>query len=647
MKRLFYLILSISLLAKPALAQDEIRGLVQDANGTPLMGATVQIKGTNINSITDANGQFGIPAQKTLPFTLIIKFVSYKTQEIEIYELPDEPLEIILADDNLLEEIVVTSRRREEIAQNVPIPITVIGGALAQDAGAFNVNRLKEMVPSVQLYSSNPRNTGLSIRGLGTTFGLTNDGIDPGVGFYVDGVYYVRTAATTIDFIDVEQIEILRGPQGTLFGKNTVAGAFNITTLKPSFTSGATFELSYGNYGYIQAKATLTGPLGKKLAGRLSFGGTQRDGLLYNTATQKPVNDLNNLGLRGQLLYTPTDKIEIRIIGDATQQRPDGYAQVFVGEAPTLRAQYRQFNQIIADLGYEVPYTNPFDRKIDHDTPWRSGQDFGGMSLSADFEIGQGKLTSTTAWRYWNWDPSNDRDFTGLTGLALSQAPSRHDQFSQEVRWAGEFTKRLSGVFGVFAFGQELNTDPYHTEEAGKDQWRFSQNTTSTLWATPGLLDGYGIRTVSKLNTISGAIFGQIDWEITEKLSLLPGLRYNYDDKKVDFNRTTYGGLETDDPALLAIKNSVYSPQAFNAHVDETNWSGQLTLSYKATRQISTFITYSTGFKPVGINLGGLPSQNGQPIIELAVIKPEEARHMEFGLKTAPTSGSTLNLTAI
>src|SRR5690606_13462740 len=231
--------------------------------------------------------------------------------------------------------------------QHVPIPVSVVGGALAEESGAFNVNRLKEMVPTVQLYSSNPRNTGLSIRGLGTTFGLTNDGIDPGVGFYVDGVYYARTAATTLDFIDVEQIEVLRGPQGTLFGKNTVAGAFNVTTRKPSFTPEATAELSYGNYGFIQAKASVSGPLGRQLAARLSFSGTQRDGLLYNVATQKRVNDLNNLGLRGQLVYAPSENIQVLLAGDINRQRPDGYAQAFAGIAPTQRAGYQQFEQII------------------------------------------------------------------------------------------------------------------------------------------------------------------------------------------------------------------------------------------------------------------------------------------------------------
>src|SRR5690606_6139434 len=465
---------------------------------------------------------------------LIFKCVRFKSKEVQVTEL-DDPVDVILKEDGLLAEIMVTSRRRSETSQAVPIPIGIVGGEMISERGAFNVNLVKELVPSVQLYSSNPRNTTLNIRGLGSTFGLTNDGIDPGVGFYVDGVYYARPAAAILDFIDIEQIEVLRGPQGTLFGKNTTAGAFNITTKKPSFTPGGNFELSYGNYGYVQAKASLTGPLGKALAGRLSFSGTQRDGLLENVRTDAKVNDINNLGARGQLLFVPSNKISITLAADATRQRPVGYAQVIAGVAPTLRPEYRQFEQIIADLNYSLPSRNPFDRLIDHDTPWRSGNDLGGVSFNIDVEIGNGTLTATSAWRYWNWDPSNDRDFTALPVLTRSQGTSRHQNWSQEIRYSGEFSSRLSGVVGLFAIGQELNTDPVHTEESGAAQWRFSQNSTNPLWQTPGLLDGYGIRTTSKLNTFSGALFGQLDWAITERLHLLPGIRVNYDDKKIDF----------------------------------------------------------------------------------------------------------------
>ncbi len=633
------------LVISSAVFGQNVDGIVTDEDGGPLPGATIVIKGTNTFAVTDVDGKFTIPALKTFPFTLQFRILGYRSQQVEVYELTGEPLEIALSSDNLLDAITVTARRRSEISTDVPIPVSIVSGAQVEDGGAFNVNRVKELIPSVQLYSSNPRNTALNVRGLGTTFGLTNDGIDPGVGFYVDGVYYARPAAATLDFIDVERIEVLRGPQGTLFGKNTTAGAFNITTRKPSFDTDATLELSYGNLGYLQVKSSLTGKLTKRLAGRISFTGTHRDGTLYNVAREEDVNTLNNTGVRAQLLYTPTDNVEIILAADATRQRPVGYAQVVAGVVPTQRPEYRQFNAIIADLGYSLPSTNPFDRLIDHDTPWRSDNDLGGLSLNVDAKIGQGTLTSTTAWRYWNWDPSNDRDFTGLQALSRSEGTSRHHNWSQEIRYAGDLAPNVSVVGGVYAIGQVLNTDPVHTEESGSAQWRFSQNSSSELWETPGLLEGFGIRTTSQLNTFSGAVFGQIDWAVTPRLHILPGVRLNFDEKKVDFSRQTYGGLQTDDPALIAIKEVVYTDQEFKTSIDDTKLSGQLTVSYKTTKGLNTYATFATNYKPVGLNLGGLPTSGGVPMLELAEIKPESVRHLEFGIKSVPARGSTLNAT--
>jgi iron complex outermembrane receptor protein len=623
-------------------AQD-IEGVVTTNQNIPLEAANVVLKGTTSNTISDSSGKFTIDTRGKLPLTLIVQYVGYKTAEIEITSLPVPSLQINLTEENTLVEVVVSSRRRIEKVQDVPIAISVITGKQAEQTGAFNVNRIKELVPSVQLYSSNPRNTGINIRSLGSPFGLTNDGIDPGVGFYVDGVYYARPAATTLDFIDIDQIEILRGPQGSLFGKNTTSGAFNITTRKPSFTSSANFEVSYGNYNFLQAKASVTGALSSKIAGRISFSGTQRDGLIDNVATGRPTNSLNNQGIRGQLLYTPSERTNIILAADITTQRPDGYAQVIAGVAPTQRADYRQFDAIIADLNYQLPSLNAFDRKIDHDTPWRSGQDMGGISLNLDTKIGNGTLTSTTAWRFWNWDPSNDRDFTGLQVLAKSQNPTRQTQLTQEVRYAGQLTSKLSGVVGVFFIDQTSQTDG--TEESGNAQWRFAQSTNSTLWKTPGLFEGYGIKTDARIRASSAAVFGQLDWAITERLHVLPGLRYNFDKKDADYNRTTYGGLQTNDPALIALKKLVYTDQSFSSNTDDTDFSGNVTISFKATDKINAYATFAKSYKPIGVNVAGLPTLAGQPILELAVIKPEEVNHYEIGIKTAPLKNSIFNLT--
>ena len=151
----------------------------------------------------DADGNFSIDPREKTSFTLLVQYVGFRTEEIAVNGSVPNTLEIKLKEENELVEVVISSRRRNERAQNVPIPISIVSGKQAEQAGAFNVNRIKELVPSVQLYSSNPRNTGINIRGLGSPYGLTNDGIDPGVGFYVDGVYFARPAATTLDFISI------------------------------------------------------------------------------------------------------------------------------------------------------------------------------------------------------------------------------------------------------------------------------------------------------------------------------------------------------------------------------------------------------------------------------------------------------------
>ena len=540
-----------------------LSGTVIDAvTNERLIGASVSIKGTTNGASTDANGEFRLVTGQKLPFTLIVTYIGYKTRELIVNE---PKVEIRLeAGSNQLEDVVVTSRRRQESVQDIPIPISVIRGVSVEDQGAFNVNRLKELVPTVQFYASNARNTTLNIRGLGSTYGLTNDGIDPGVGYYVDGVYYARPAATALDFIDIDQVEVLRGPQGTLFGKNTTAGAFNVTSRAPSFDPTASFELSYGNYGYIQAKTSISGPLSKKLAARVSFSGTQRNGLFYNTRTQTNINDINNIGVRTQFLYKPTEKINITFIADITDQKPVGYGWPVAKVVTTQRAAYRQFNAIIADLNYKLPYQSAFERILDLDTPSRAGNQLGGLSLNADFKIGKGTLTSTTAWRYWKWDPLNDRDYTGLPSFTISSGTSAHDQFSQEFRYSGKINDKLSGVIGAFGLWQDLRTDPVHTEEAGSAQWRFAQSSTSALWKTPGLFDNFGIKTTYGIKSSSVALFAQADWAITDKLHILPGIRYNNDTKKANYSRVTYGGLQTTDPALLALKNGVYSNQTFD-----------------------------------------------------------------------------------
>jgi iron complex outermembrane receptor protein len=545
------------------------------------------------------------------------------------------------------EEILVTARRREESLQDVPIAVTVLAADLVADANAFNVNRIKELIPTLQFYSTNPRNSAINIRGLGAPFGLTNDGIEPGVGLYIDGVFFARPAAATLDFVDIERIEVLRGPQGTLYGKNTTAGAINVTTRRPSFSPEASFELSYGNIGFLQAKASVSGPLvGEKIAARLSFSGTRRDGVLFNVRTQDDLNDLNNLGVRSQLLAVPSENLEIVISGDVTRQRPEGYAQVVAGVTPTLRPANRQFAAIIADLQYRPPSFNGFDRVTDTDTPWRSNQELGGLAVNLDWETGAGTLTSISAWRFWNWDPSNDRDFLGLPITTVSAAPSKQRQWTQEIRFDGRISDTLSYVVGAFGFKQTIDSAPTQRQEQGAAAARFLL-APSAAAATPGLLDGYGQDLLIDFDNSSAALFGQLEWRATDRLRLLGGARLNYDKKTVDYVGSIYGGLRTTNPALITLQRSILAPQAYAADVADTNLSGQVTVGYDIAADVNAYATYSTSFKSVGLNLAGVPTNAaGQPALEAAVVRPEDVAHVEIGLKTRPFATSTLNVSA-
>jgi iron complex outermembrane recepter protein len=647
-------ILAVLALVAPvsAFAQGaSVKGLVKDSSGASIPGAVVKVvneAGAATEAVTDGDGAFVAASLAAGAYRVEASLDGFETAVRRVSLAAGQVLDVdlTLAPAGITEGVVVTARRSEEVAQEVPIPLSVVSGKLMAESGAFNVNRLKELIPTVQFYSTNPRNSSINIRGLGAPFGLTNDGIEAGVGLYIDGVFFARPASATLDFVDVERIEVLRGPQGTLFGKNTTSGAINVTTRKPTFRPESDFEVNYGNLDFLQAKASVSGPLfSQKLAGRLSFSGTQRDGTVTNVRTGSRVNDLDNAGVRGSLLFVPTEKVVITAAVDHTRQRPQGYTQVVAGVAPTLRAANRQWAQIASDLNYAPPSYNAFDRLTDVDTPLRSYQDLGGVTFNVDLNLGGGRLTSTTSRRYWDWNPSNDRDFVGLPVTSISAAPSNQIQWTQEVRWAGDLSRKVNLVVGGFGFHQALDSAPSFRQEQGSAAARVLL-APGTNASTPGLLDGYGYDQFVRFRNVSAALFGQVAWQVTPRLRLLPGLRFNYDQKEVDFDQQIYGGLQTSNTALIALQRSVLAPQKYTADVDDTNVSGQFTAAYKVTSKINAYSTFSTSFKSVGLNLNGVPTDaNDQPVLSAATVKPEDVKHFEVGVKTEPFRNTTANVT--
>ena len=534
-------------------------------------------------------------------------------------------------------DIVVTARRREERAQNVPIPISVVGVKEIDNTGSFNVARLQQLQPTLQFYSTNPRNSSVNIRGLGAPLGLTNDGIDQGVGVYIDQVYLSRVAAATLDFLDVQQVETLRGPQGTLYGKNTVAGAINITSQAPSFDYGGRVELSAGNLAFKQAKASITGPLGDRVAARLGLATTSRRGTVYNVATGNYVNEQDNLGVRGSLLFRASDTFSLTLSGDYSRQNPECCAQIFVRVGNTQRPLSRQFDALAAAQNYEPPSRNAFDRLTDLDADLNAKNVLGGVSLRGELDVGKGTLTSITAWRFWDWLPANDRDFTGLPITTLSQNPTRQDQFTQEFRYAGD-GNGFDYVLGAFGFYQNIHTTGSQRQGPAASRWLI--NPTSALANDPSVLDGLTASNDIRLKNFSGALFAKVNWRLGDRFTLSPGFRVNYDDKVgsyVSIVRDAAGALVpySVGTARQAAQRDAIQPQAFTDEAYRAwNASYDLTASYKPTEDVLLYATYAHSFKSGGLNLNGVPVVNGVVQTDLAQIDPEKVDHFEAGVKS-------------
>jgi iron complex outermembrane receptor protein len=529
-------------------------------------------------------------------------------------------------------EVVVTARRRSESVQKVPIAVSVIGEAALSETGTYNVSRLTQIQPSLQFYSTNPRNSAANIRGLGAPFGLTNDGIEQGVGIYVDQVYNARIAAATFDFTDTQRIEVLRGPQGTLYGKNTTAGAINVTSRPPSFEPEGRAEVSVGNLEFFQGKASVSGPLaGDRLAVRLSASVTSRRGTIYNVRTDRYQNAQDNQSIRGQLLWRAAEGVDLTLYADYNRQDPECCVQYYVRTGATQRPINRQYAALAAAQGYAVPSTDPFDRVTDVDSPLRARQELGGVSLVANWDLGAATLTSVTAWRFWDWLPSNDRDFIGLPITTVSANPSQQEQFSQELRVASNGTDRLDYVAGLFYFHQTIDTQG--SQRQGAAASAFLLNPTSAGGRDPATLDGLTATNTIGFTNTSAAMFGKLTWRVTDRLSVSPGLRLNYDKKEGSYLSvvTTGSGSTT----LSNDQRGVLAPQSYRPEFDQWNLSGDFTVAYAASDDVNAYATYARSYKSGGINLSGLPlDAANDPILATATVRPEKVDHFELGLKT-------------
>jgi iron complex outermembrane receptor protein len=303
-------------------------------------------------------------------------------------------------------EIIVTASKRSQTLQDTPIAVSVTSAAELENAQIRDLIDLQSAVPSLrvsQLQSS--ANTNFIIRGFGN--GANNAGIEPSVGVFIDGVYRSRSAAQIGDLPNVERIEVLRGPQSTLFGKNASAGVISIVTQKPQYEFGGSVEASYGNYDAIVLKGDITGPISDKIAFSIGGNFNRRDGYAQDLKLNTDVNDRNRWGVRGQLLIEPTDALSIRLIGDYDKIDENCCIAGNVIAGPTVA-----ITNALAG-GPSVDANNPFSYNVYNNFLSTNEIENYGGSAQIDYEMGNLSLTSISAYRQVRALTNQDSDFTG------------------------------------------------------------------------------------------------------------------------------------------------------------------------------------------------------------------------------------------
>jgi len=541
--------------------------------------------------------------------------------------------------------IVVTARRRNENAQDVPIALSVLGGKRLESTNVFTLDQAKQQIPSLQIFAINPRNTNINIRNLGSNASVSSDGLDSGVGVYVDDVYYARPGQSVFDLVDIDRIEVLKGPQGTLFGRNTTAGAVSITTRAPSFTPQATAEVSVGNYDYVQARASTSLPIiDDKVAIRLTASNTYRQGTVDNVRTGGKLLNLDSQTLRGQILIKPTDTFTLRVIADYSIRNENcclGLPAGVVTTLPNGTPIANNFYQRAAWLGYTLPTLNAFDRITDINAASYYKVKQKGISANAQWSLGDVSLTSITAYRTWDWEPHNDTDATGLSVFNLSQTTTHQKQFSQELRLASTGTRTIDWVAGLYYFHQSLLTQAL--TEFGADAAGFALPPAVPAAIGSAALNAFRFVSDSRAKTDSYAVFGQANWHLSDRLTLTGGLRFTHEKKSGDFDQRQIGGVDLSTlPVAVAgaargIRNNFGPANSYTARTTNSSLSGQATLAYKLSPDVLTYATYARGNKSGGLNIANLPS-GVDP-----VVGPEKVDHYELGVKTTPLPGVTLN----
>ncbi|MFT7244966.1 MAG: iron complex outermembrane receptor protein [Candidatus Azotimanducaceae bacterium] len=520
-----------------------------------------------------------------------------------------------------LEEVVVTAQKREATLQETPVAVSVVTGVDLTNKGIADIQELEIATPSLNTgQNQSTSQQTFSIRGLGTSG--NNAGLEPSVGVFIDGVYRSRAASAIDDFIAVERVEILRGPQSSVYGKNTPAGVISIITKKPEQKFGLDIEQTFGDYSTKITRATVTGPINDTVSYRVSGNYNSRDGYIDNVQPGRDtVNDRDRYALRGQLLIEPNEDLSIRLIADTASITEDCCGAPFFFNLPANAAR-------TTALGATLLPDDIYNREIKFDRALETEQENSGFSAQVDWERDNFSFTSLSAFRDFEETNDIDADFIDIELSGVLQNSADRQVFTQEFRLQSIGDNSFDWLVGYYYYDADQKTAGEN--RLGSFARPFFDLAIGGLvtvveglkGAPPGsyIGSGTGRRSEFDLLTTSHSVFGKLDWHINDRLTASLGARWTTEDKDIDANIVTdapYSAIDFSDPAsdpvvaLLppAARGAAGAVQLFrpvpNFSEDrsESEPTAELVISYDYSDDVSLYASGKRGYKAGGFNV--------------------------------------------
>ena len=496
-------------------------------------------------------------------------------------------------DRPILEELIVTAQKREQNLQDVAVGVSLLSGKAMSEAQIKNAAELATLLPTLNVQaSSGPSTSSFNIRGIGTQ--AFSPGVDPSVSTMLDGVVMGRSGMAFLDLVDVERVEVLRGPQGTLYGKNASGGVVHIITKNPSPEFSGTVAATAIEDDEYRLDGSLSGPITDTLGYRITGFGLNDDGYSKNVYNGKTVNDNESYSVRGKLLWQANDDLELMFASDYSKSDCDCTALSvrYILEGPDPQVQQRLLEE-------QLPIVPSKDNQdVNNDQRTFTHLNSSGYSLTANWNLNDFTVTSITAYRDWESESIVDFDDGPTNPLALSfPSPPKtdQDQFSQELRLASPPADWGSYVVGAFYFDQDINT---------------SNTTTTSLFGPPGTTRQSRTDVTSK----NSAVFGEVNFNIWQDWQLILGGRYTYDDLEYHTSAD-----KTDNLIFPAAGE-------FSDSLDESDFSPKVALQWDLSDEAMVYASYTSGYKG--------PAFDTSLITGGSFVKPETSDAWEMGYKS-------------